>query len=464
MPINKKRYTSKENKNAPSSTSDVFPRLSMDILSGLPESKLGHRHILLMIDNFSHWCECVPLQTQDALQVAKALYNEFFTRYGMCSSILSDRGQNFVSRLVSALCDIFQVTRIRTSSFPPQTNGLCERQNATISQTLRAYCQEHQDNWHDLLHSITMAFRMSPGVQITGYSPFQILFGREMKLPIDVALLPQENIKKAPKQHIEDILKKLSITRQIVRENLQENQDKMKDKHDKTASESDYIEGQYVLLKQTHVAAGKKKKFQPKWKGPYYITKKYKNDTYIIRNVDTQKEHNSPVHASRLKVYNDPRDIRPAIDEIPEGFFDETKNDTDQSSQNSQNEQNEVRNQTEKDHGEEDPAHSQSNSENKDNTQNENKKTQNDSKMQNTPNENEETQDNSNTQNTPNEIEGTQDDPNIKYYPVEKLIKAKLISGKKHFLVKWVGNYSDSWEPEENIPEQVKHLYITSKS
>jgi hypothetical protein len=49
-----------------------------------------------------------------------------------------------------------------------------------------------------------------------------------MKMPIDVSLLPQENIIKAPKQHIEDILKKLSITRQIVCGNLQENQDKRK--------------------------------------------------------------------------------------------------------------------------------------------------------------------------------------------------------------------------------------------
>ena len=39
-------------------------------------------------------------------------------------------------------------------------------------------------------------------------------------------------------------------------------------------------------------------------------------------------------------------------------------------------------------------------------------------------------------QNTPNEIEGTQNHPNDIYYPVEKLVKAKLISGKKHFLVK----------------------------
>ena len=63
----------KKIKMHPLPVQDVFSRWLMDILSGLPESKLGHRHILLMIDNFSHWCECVPLQTQDAVQVAKAL-------------------------------------------------------------------------------------------------------------------------------------------------------------------------------------------------------------------------------------------------------------------------------------------------------------------------------------------------------------------------------------------------------
>jgi hypothetical protein len=68
----------KKIKMHPLPVQDVFSRWLVDILSGLPESKLGHRHILLMIDNFSHWCECVPLQTQHAVQVAKALYNYFF--------------------------------------------------------------------------------------------------------------------------------------------------------------------------------------------------------------------------------------------------------------------------------------------------------------------------------------------------------------------------------------------------
>ena len=126
----------------------------------------------------------------------------------MPASILSDRGRNFMSKLVSALCDIFQVTKLRTSSFHPQTNGICERQNSTLAQCMRAYCHENQENWTDYLPSIMMAFRMTPGVQTTGFSPFEILFGRKMKLPIDVSLVPQQNILKAPKEHIQDILKK----------------------------------------------------------------------------------------------------------------------------------------------------------------------------------------------------------------------------------------------------------------
>ena len=74
---------------------DVFSSWHMDILAGLPKTKEGYQYILLMIDSFSHWCECVPLQSQDAANVAKVFYNEIFTRYGLPSSILSDQGQIF---------------------------------------------------------------------------------------------------------------------------------------------------------------------------------------------------------------------------------------------------------------------------------------------------------------------------------------------------------------------------------
>jgi hypothetical protein len=59
---------------------------------------------------------------------------------------------------------------------------------------------------------------MLKGQQTTRFSPFEILFGRKIKLPIDVSLVPQQNILKAPKEHIQDILKKIEVTRKITRD------------------------------------------------------------------------------------------------------------------------------------------------------------------------------------------------------------------------------------------------------
>jgi hypothetical protein len=94
----------------------------------------------------------------------------------------------------------------------------------------------------------------------------------------------------------------------------------MKEKHDQRASDIEFKRGQHVLLKQDHIAPGKKKKLEAKWTGPYYIVSKLNHDTYVIRNCETHKEHSSPVNISRLKLYNDPRDTRPPPDAIPEGF------------------------------------------------------------------------------------------------------------------------------------------------
>ena len=94
-----------------------------------------------------------------------------------------------------------------------------------------------------------MAFLMTPGVQTTGFSQFEILFERKMKLSIDVSLVPQQNILKAPKEHIQDILKKIEVTRKIALENLQIVRDEMKEKYDQRASDIEFKRGQYVLLK-----------------------------------------------------------------------------------------------------------------------------------------------------------------------------------------------------------------------
>ena len=84
----------------------------------------------------------------------------------------------------------------------------------TEFQCLRAYCHKNQDQSSELLPSVMMAFRMTPEVQTSGYSPYRILFRKEMALPVDISLLPQEPITQTPKEFVDAVFRKIKITRE----------------------------------------------------------------------------------------------------------------------------------------------------------------------------------------------------------------------------------------------------------
>ena len=62
---------------------DTFDCLHMDFIGLLPCTiENSYAHILLVVDRFSRWCECLPVQDQEAKSVAKKLFNEIFSKYG----------------------------------------------------------------------------------------------------------------------------------------------------------------------------------------------------------------------------------------------------------------------------------------------------------------------------------------------------------------------------------------------
>ena len=164
-----------------------FERVHMDILGPLPTAKDNSKYILLVVDSFTKWPEAFPLKDQEAITIANTLYKEIFTRYGAIKTLVSDRGANFMSKVVQSLCNLFKIKRYHTSSFHPQTNSTCERYNSFIAQTLRAYINDAQDNWPELLPGILMAFRLTPA-KGSKFAPHKLLFGRDMSLPFDTSV------------------------------------------------------------------------------------------------------------------------------------------------------------------------------------------------------------------------------------------------------------------------------------
>lgn len=256
----------------------------------------------------SRWPEAFPLRSQEASEIAKILYQEIFTRYGAPHTLISDRGQNFLSKLVSELCKLFQVTRHHTSAYHPQTNSKCEVMNRTIAEKFRAYCDSKQEDWPQYLPAILMAYRLTPPPGSSQIAPYYLMFGREMRTPLDTQLLAPRPLNKTADEQMHLVLRNLEEARTIAGENILDYQRKYKTQYDKNTKPCNFKVGQRVWLHNKARPKGVRPKLFRTWQGPFYITEEGPNNTFRIRQCIDNKEYKSLIHANRLKSYHDPSD------------------------------------------------------------------------------------------------------------------------------------------------------------
>jgi len=139
---------------------------------------------LVFCDYATRYPEAIPLRSIDAGTVADQLI-QLFARMGIPREILSDQGTNFMSQLIKELYNLLHIHRIRTSPYHPQTDGLVERFNKTLKSLLRKLVDKEGRDWNRLLPYILFAYCEVPQ-GTTGFSPFELLYGREVRGPLDV--------------------------------------------------------------------------------------------------------------------------------------------------------------------------------------------------------------------------------------------------------------------------------------
>jgi len=92
--------------------------VAIDILSGLPVTKEGHKYLLVATDYYTKWTEAYPLKDGEASTCMESLYNYFFARMGLARQLHSVRGPNFQSKLIAELCELTAVNKSRTTVSP----------------------------------------------------------------------------------------------------------------------------------------------------------------------------------------------------------------------------------------------------------------------------------------------------------------------------------------------------------
>jgi transposase InsO family protein len=176
-----------------------WSHVSIDLVGPLNETSRGNKWNLVLVDHFTRFSDAVAIPTARAADVAEAL-DKVFSYFGLPESIGSDQGAQFESELFQELCNMWRVTKKRTTPFHPSANGTCERGNHVIGNSLRALLLSqcaHEDDWDTLLPHIMRFIRAVPHSK-TGETPNMMMMGRETKLPDNLVhpLPPQKPVPK----------------------------------------------------------------------------------------------------------------------------------------------------------------------------------------------------------------------------------------------------------------------------
>ena len=269
-----------------------WQKLAVDLVGPMPETEKGNKWILVISDHFSRWQDAIAIPDATAPVVATTLDERVFCYFGLPEELHSDQGAQFESKLMSELCRLWNVTKTRTTPYHPQGNGIVERNNRSLGDSLRALLlRRGPTEWDLLLPQIMRAFRATPH-SATGETANFMMMGRELRLP-DQLSEPVATDNQAIQPYVLELAGRLEETHEILRER------QMKVRVEDEEEPPLFEVGDLVLLVNKRRRRGENPKLQPKYVGPYTVTKRHSNNTYQVERqgqVSVQNEE-------RLKPY-----------------------------------------------------------------------------------------------------------------------------------------------------------------
>ena len=277
----------------PMVVSEPFTFWAMDYMGPLPETARGNKHILVVGDHFTKWCEAFPTQDQKAQTVANILVSRLFSRFGPPQILHSDQGTNFESNLIKSICDLMGIQKTRTTAYHPQGDGQIERQNRTLQEILSTFVSEHPDTWDLHVDQAVFAYNTSRH-ESTGFSPYELVFGRVARMPVEIDLGVPLRDPRSQSDYVQAVRQSIRSSQSIAQQVQLEAKAKQKQFYDQGKGTWTPIEPQSIVW----LRRPKKWKFGRKWIGPYTVVSR----TGVNYNIKSQEGKELVVHHNNLKV------------------------------------------------------------------------------------------------------------------------------------------------------------------
>lgn len=238
------------------------------------------------------WVITAALDSFESDRIANILIFSLMLIFGCPQKFITDNGTNFISEAMKVVCQRLGIRKVETSVEHPQSDGLVERMNRTIKTGLGLYCEKNPTDWDIYLPFVTFAINTSKQ-KSTGYSPFQIMFGRKAVLPKLNEISSLVTTSYTTEAWINYLNQYIPVLHAEIHQNIQKNQEQQQRYYNRSRKEKElFAVGDRVLK----IKMKDSWKFsEPKFTGPWKIVKslsKEENNAFVLELEQDQRKRN----------------------------------------------------------------------------------------------------------------------------------------------------------------------------
>lgn len=297
-PMNRKNVASLN----PIVSRQPFERVGVDCVGPLTRTIRGNRHIVVFVDYFTKFVEAYATPDITAETISKLFVEQIVCRHGSPAILQSDRGTDFTAKLTHEISRLMNTKLVHTSPYHPMGNGEVERTNQTLATRIRMYVQEGHGEWDNQVPFATFAINSHKN-ESTGFSPFELVYGRLPRLPIDACLSYEKPLHLIDyDNYVVEMQSQFTTAFEQARKSIEKSQTRYKNNYDRKSHDVNYKIGDKILKDIRYYKPGTCPKFSPLFEGPYEIVEvRYPN--IVIRKPE-RPDKLETVHINRTKKYS----------------------------------------------------------------------------------------------------------------------------------------------------------------
>ena len=253
------------------------------------------------MDRLTKCAHFLPFNQKMSLDKLAELYvKEIVRLHGVPESIISDRDPRFTSRFWQSLQNTLGTQLKMSSAYHPQTDGQSERTIQSLEDLLRTCVLDHLGTWSEVLPLVEFTYNNTYHSSI-GMAPYEALYGRRCRTPLcwqqdgEAVVLGPEFLQQTTKKV------------RVIQERMRATQSRQKSYVDKRRRPLEFDAGDHIFLRVTPTTgigrALKSRKLNPRFIGPYQITRRIGPVAYEIALPPHLGNLHNVFHVSQLRKY-----------------------------------------------------------------------------------------------------------------------------------------------------------------